>query len=114
MTNTEILTKAIELAVKRGWRHEVISQYPLKTSAEYFSDQDYRTVVYRHDFAKALWQHNNPDHWDLRGIVSGRKGNGSAEILGSMQNEDFVPAWQWHLMQMVIADDPIKYLGDNI
>lgn len=22
--------------------------------------------------------------------------------------------WQWHLQQMVIADDPIKYLGDTI
>lgn len=25
-----------------------------------------------------------------------------------------IPTWQYHLQQMVIADDPIKYLGENI
>lgn len=24
------------------------------------------------------------------------------------------PIWMWHLQQMVIADDPIEYLGKNI
>jgi len=27
---------------------------------------------------------------------------------------DDAPKWQYHLMLMVISDDPIKYLGENI
>jgi hypothetical protein len=25
-----------------------------------------------------------------------------------------LPMYKWHLQQMVISDDPIKYLGENI
>jgi hypothetical protein len=28
--------------------------------------------------------------------------------------EDYGKAWQWHLQQMVIAKDPIAYLGKHI
>ena len=30
------------------------------------------------------------------------------------RNLDIKPMWQYHLREMVIADDPIKYLGENI
>lgn len=64
----------------------------------------YKTWIFNHDFAKALWG----EEWK------------SAEILEKLPKENtykigtITPCWQWHLQNMVIAEDPIKYLGENI
>lgn len=116
MTNQEILEKAIQKAIDGGWM-------PLKTTrpvvgwgADYSdafdegegvliralharSNADYsfyslRELIYNHDFAKALWgtEIEDPTDWP-----------------NEQQQE-----WQYQLKEMVIADDPIKYLGENI
>lgn len=46
-------------------------------------------VIFNHDFAKAL--------------------RGEKKIIVGM-----IEPWKYHLQQMVIADDPIKYLGENL
>ena len=45
-------------------------------------------------YAKHYYMFENGTHWRER--------------------DDRLPNWSWHLQQMVIADDPIKYLGENI
>lgn len=99
MTNQEILTKAIEKALNMGW-----SPRPFWTlhmvhddntcafeweNSEGIEDETWHIleVIYDHDFAKALW--------------------GEAH---SLLGEPWKADWQEHLQQMVIADDPIKYL----
>lgn len=54
---------------------------------------DYPTLIYNHDFAKALW--GDDPSW-------------------AINPEEHVENWQHHLQQMVIADDPLEYLGNNI
>ena len=49
-------------------------------------------IIFGKDFAKALWPSRKPVLATVR-----------------LQYE-----WEKHLQQMVIADDPIKYLGENI
>lgn len=106
MGNREILEKAIQKAVARGWK-------PLGNlmGGETLAVEE---IIYNHDFAKALWGKGEPDFWNLRGVKSGRKGHGSAQVLKETEGEKFIPEWQFHLQQTVLADDPIKYLGKNI
>lgn len=110
MTNEQILTKAIEKAITGGWKIEDF-RYGGEMSVEsvyYWFDDDHgdlsvNDVIWRHDFAKALWGEELIEWWEGKM----RKINPEDEVIGSK-------AWQWHLRQMVIADDPIKYLGENL
>lgn len=55
-------------------------------------------IIFNHDFAKALW------------------GECTTWVRSKSGRVTHLPldGWQYHLQQMVIADDPIKYLGENI
>lgn len=113
MTHTEILEKAIHKAVDGGWKPSYFAE-PVVAAIAF---EDYKTrirfgrisdgetmaveeVIFNHDFAKALW----------------------GEELNLGQNEYHrnnitsypLYEWQWKLTQMVIADDPIKYLGEHL
>jgi hypothetical protein len=109
VTPEQILTKAIEKAIANGWKvsqyNELSSVTPdaylgyvveLTNYMDAYREFDYMTVIYSHDFAKALW---------------------GEKVLAYMTDDPERPEhylWQYHLQQMVIADDPIKYLGDNL
>lgn len=101
MTNQQILTKALKKAIDGGFDLEALLKavgYYLDTKPETMTHwQDY---IYRHDFAKALW------------------GDGKINRITKTSEDIFAPApigdWKSHLQQMVIADDPIKYLGENL
>jgi hypothetical protein len=108
MTNQEILTKAIEKAITAGWSYWPINyhdsealwspQQEIKYHFDRAEEADpnggplayWANIIFNHDFAKALW-----GDWPI-----GSRGKR--------------PEWQYHLQQMVVADDPIKYLGENI
>lgn len=110
MTNTEILTKAIEKAIDSGWDAWGWPDYSVWTDdyAVIFYDKseevdptkmvergnliELNSIIFSHDFAKALW---------------GTK-------IHQTSYEDFPEEWQYHLQQMVIAEDPIKYLGEHL
>ena len=105
MTEQETLLKAIEKAIERGWqpRHFVT----LKGSYSHPEESEFHDplgkwhrispldIIYNHQFAKALWGYKE--------IVQ----------LGYPLVAD-LPLWQYHLQQMVISDDPIKYLENNL
>lgn len=52
-------------------------------------------VLYDHDFAKALWGDEYINY-----------------IVG--ESHLYLVAWQYHLQQMVLADNPVEYLEENI
>lgn len=84
MTNQEILHKAIEKAVAGG--------YPY-----IYEDPEHELDIFNHDFAKALW--------------------GTEEIATVIDDEGCDTAgylWESHLQSMVIAPDPIAYLGEHL
>lgn len=94
MTNQEILTKAIEKAIAGGWKRERYTTYAPDKMAEYLIDKGtWPVIIYSKNFAKSLWGEEEQD-WDGEGYVT--------------------PDWQYHLQQMVIAENPIKYLGENL
>lgn len=91
MTDQQILEKAIKKATDGGWRLALPTRAPITgLLADYhFEQQNWRNIIFNHDFAKALW--------------------------GGMPINQFpLLAWEFHLQQMVIADDPIRYLGEHL
>ena len=115
MTNKEILEKAVQKAIDGGWNPpkwvvwavvggEGIEPYTFETGDEGYSVgwHDYdefvslKDIIFNHDFAKALW------------------GNEMIECYHAKDVKCRMTAWAYHLQQMVIADDPIEYLGENI
>ncbi len=125
MSNQEILEKVIQKAIDGGWstthfntlkgdsyKHPDESEFhDLTGSWHSISPAD---IIFNHDFAKALW--GDKPHYDKTyklkySIVSM---NGKKSTIQQAKEAKRIPEWQYHLQQMVISDDPIKYLGESI
>lgn len=111
MTNQQILEKAIAKAIENAWEFDNLDKWEwhaikktdtVMTDWYYFiltHDGEERfidayRVIFHSDFAKALW------------------GTRFLKVIDT--DLPMLPAWQFHLQQMVIADNPIAYLGDNL
>ncbi len=107
MTNKEILEKSITKAIEGGWRDEWflnrLNDYEWNDKENGWFDWEHHVLatdfIFDHDFAKALWG-SKREH--MKAITVNGKGSYSK------------PAWKYHLQQMVIAEDQIRYLGENI
>ena len=126
MPKKEILEKAIQKAIDGGWdcfgfKHYIVDQTGKFVVFDNFlvdQEETWREtvgitrltmdIIFNHDFAKALWGDDqmSVDYADLNGADAYYEG--STDGLGRE-----MPAWMHHLQQMVIAEDPIKYLGEN-
>lgn len=113
MSNKKILTKAIKKAIDNGWLSErgyapfnyvefpkdvaILLFFGNDSEDDHFSGFDSsEQLIFDHDFARALWTGQIADAIDKSGTYIVEQ------------------AWQYHLQQMVLADNPIKYLGENI
>ncbi len=85
MTNEQILTKAIEKATNGGYH------YPYKEISYGDLHGDILEVIFSHDFAKAFW---GEGEWTENPDDEGRYKRG----------------WKYYLQQMVLKENPIKYL----
>ena len=88
MNNEEILKKAIDKAVENGFVG-TFSDIPkagfyCEANAEESSGMCVYTNIFSHDFAKAFWGE------------------------GKLTADIFI--WQQHLAQMVLEEEPLKYL----
>lgn len=109
MTNQEISQKAIEKAIdnKLFFNSNKITNFNLdakryiwifwynKDNGEERDKMDILRLIFSHEFAKAFWKYNlikNPNDKDGKMIKS----------------------WKYHLQQMVIEEEPIKYLEQFI
>lgn len=111
MTNKQILQKAIQKAIDGGWTgchitHSTLEKWVVTDTPKlciywttggnaYFHPYEF---IFNHDFAKALW---GDEGFTTTGLKCG-KYDGVQRF------------WQYHLQQMVISEDPIKYLGENL
>lgn len=114
MTNQEILEKAISKAIDGGWdwpdSSPTVDMDKEKVWFMRFDDAELQhwpvemniyEMIFDHDFAKALWGDfgdNNTGYYPAR---------------EAWDEPDTIPHWQYRLQQMVIADDPIAYLGEH-
>lgn len=90
------------------WRFEM--WHGTLTDGEYEDYQEVRieAIIFNHDFAKALWGEAR----DAMGIGFKRNIGTPEEYEWSMHMK--APTWELKLAQMVIAPDPITYLGANL
>lgn len=114
MTKQEILTKAIQKAMDNGfdgkplWAVDFTAQGASKALLQY-SNPHVNSVIYSHDFAKAIWPGDNSEY--VKAWNQSAKSHLDMPVLNPL---DYYPDWQYHLQQMVISEDPIKYLEENI
>lgn len=96
----QILKKAIKKALKNGWAEKNFGVFIYLDSEEGIDDyveeilqgiNMFYGLIFDHSFAESIW---------------------GKEIFGSDDVPPKVPTyiWQWHLWQMVIEEDPLKYL----
>jgi|SRR6185312_359473 len=130
MTHPQILEKAIQKAIDGGWR------YDLGNGWASFGDHDFRapvvnndgdieqydgdghwitlpkeSFIFNHEFAKALWG-DNVYYTTYQNTWGGRTTKDDPNAIKGHANG--LPKWQYRLQQMVIADDPVAYLGEHI
>lgn len=111
MTNQQILEKAIQKARDSG----LVVDYTSKKEVTVYDEDGYTTlptefVIFNHDFAKALWGEAKTEYF-----IDGKR---VQPIPGEYVKFHGVAiknlGWKHHLQMMVIAPDPIQYLGDNL
>jgi len=116
VSNQEILEKAIQKAIDGGWKGSPYLDYMKLAGEQWKSDMVMGegiwlvAIVYSppHDFAKALWG----EVADLKDVQYTLE-LGEGEVTTPIYRLS-MPLWKWHLQNMVIADNPIAYLGENI
>ncbi|GAG85274.1 unnamed protein product, partial [marine sediment metagenome] len=69
-----------------------------------FYKKEYYEMIFSHEFAKAFWKH-----------LSGSKYSGEhcykfEDYAGNTISWGYYPDWQYHLQQLVLKREPLKYL----
>lgn len=122
----QVLRLAVARALEGGWRHPedwlFVPNFgqPMAQSVQFLDKYGeiwhlpYETLVYRHAFAKALWKNAQmPDDDGGEPPTLGLYKGGGYEGYGDYI-EFLGEPWQYHLQQMVVADDPIAYLESTL
>ncbi len=96
MKNKEILDKSLKKARENGfiWKYWDHWYFDLGNDGG-IESKIYLSKIFSHDFAKAFW---------------GNKKIFAKEIMNYNCIEDETEAWQYHLQQMVLCEEPLKYL----
>lgn len=117
-TKQEILEAAIQKAIAGGWadifnggyeKWEWQPEFTRWDNGEIYEDNeriDLEVVIFNHDFAKALWGEEDEIPYRI-----GSDMDSTWVAYGKVVTD---PAWMYHLQHMVIADDPIQYLGEHL
>jgi len=106
MTNKQILETAIQKAIDGGWKAPSLllalysSSHTLEIENQHV--EMVRGMITSHNFAKALWGEDTDTGYEHE-----------CDICLS-DTVYFLPTWQYQLQQMVIAEDPLAYLGEKL
>jgi len=121
MSNQEILEKAIQKAIDGGWKTpldewevsaDCLSVYHHNKPSRAWESQlmwfqPISELIFNHDFAKALWGEELHQETFIVPKELNKRFAGTKDL-------DIKPTWMYHLQQMVIAEDPVQYLGENL
>ena len=108
MTNEEILKKAIEKAVRGNFDRKEAHDF-LEVFAHFENKLETQecfitALIFSHEFAKAFW--GESEVYEAR-LLTNKKHNDGDWIVKTSR---FVNTWQFHLQQMVLVEDKLKYL----
>lgn len=130
MEDIEIFTLAMKQAVKKGYKSRLSVIMDVFPIADDFIKNGYHLQdLFSHSFAKAIWGETSETC-----IICGSQEFEGKRCGSPMDTEDWVKvckscgveaidrdefgipdgttmkSWQWHLQQMVIENEPVKYL----
>lgn len=109
MTNEQILKKVIEKAVKNGWNDGdtdgdaewILFNWCGDAEGLGIEEEKFESLMFNHSFAQALWgEDRNCDCKPIKLSLSTVHTNCNSEK----------KTWQYHLQQLAISTDRIKYL----
>jgi hypothetical protein len=132
MSHGEIIAKAVKKALENGWQlpfEEPVESYALVQPDQFHTKDEYNIApyirfkfagggvyetgvmytIFNREFARALWG-EAPIAFNAEYKIMQM----DSELSEYTVWHSSLPAWQFHLQQMVIADDPIEYLGKNL
>jgi len=99
MTNEQVLKKAIEKAVKNGFKYAPYTTtdgiHPVFIEIPEISI--YRHLIFSHEFAKAFWGEETAF-------------GGIKEVKGKFIEKSILKEWQYHLQQLVLQENPLEYI----
>lgn len=90
MQDKEILRQCITKAQNNGWEYDV--------SDEQLCITRYLNIIFDHSFCKAFWGEEEKGEW-----IS--NGDGTETLEGSNAG------WQYHIQQLALSEDRLKYLS---
>jgi hypothetical protein len=108
MTNEQILTKAIDKAVRNGYvgdelnsseRGTVIANYSKAIGKQAIFKWWSYALIFSHDFTKAFW--GNEDYCFVCA---------EPDSVCECREQMYCKEWEMRLCEMVLKEDPIKYL----
>lgn len=88
----DVLRKSLEKAEQKGYKSPFDFTYE---KGRIIHGKTYYAIIFDKDFCKAIW---GDERTSLNFFTIGKS----------------VSLWEWHLKNMVISDNPIKYLDDNL
>ena len=101
MTDKEVLQKAIGKMYLEAREIKVIEYYNILRVDVYTMESQfpaismpYQCIIFSHEFAKAFW---GEEKLNMREKIK-------------LSKCGHIPEWQYHLQQMVLEKDPLKYL----
>lgn len=100
MSNAEILVKALEKACKNGWQ-----PFKERTRNDLLKDGHF---IFEHKFAKAFWGEGTGVICSL--CRKDKKSRYDDCECGGCLEYDYMQRWEVELQQMVLEENPIKYL----
>lgn len=118
MNRKDILTKAIAIAKRNGFdvSDDFFTEIPAETWLREGQDL-YFSLVFSHDFAMCFFgehtivveeHEENAEHLDMV-----RYENPMILLMANRTNVK-IPAWQYHLIQMALYEDPLEYIFNFI
>ena len=109
MTNKEILQKAIDKSYDNGFDLCEFFQIESMSSLDYdyyleelIKSKGHYIIIFSHDFAKAFWGEEKYDRYCECNLEYPPK--------HYYADKETLKNWQYHLQQMVLEGEPLKYL----
>lgn len=124
MTNAQILKKSIEKAFKNGLKliNEQITRIDTddidKTYIHFYDEVGHQSdmftfntwkLIFSHGFAKAFFG-EFPNHRVIIWNEEGKIDNNVWSMIKPYIKESKLSNWQYYLQEMIISENPIKYL----
>lgn len=119
MTELEILQKAVDKALANGWRPSGLETGTEADQLRYAKKHTTKLNIFDHDFARALWGDDEIQIWyEPTEYKTANYQTPFGELSIDSEEDAWgelrTTAWRYHLQQIVIADDPIQYLGEHL